>query len=155
MEAAILDFTHYAIRRLLLSFPRSTLVKFWTINFFGDKKRNKKLLMSLIINQPTKDIEHIKSTFSWPDWYLKGHFRHFYMKKIPWKLLLQKSYYTNFQSPPYCYQFAAIILCPSSWYQDQDWLMDYIRAESRNDKRFLQYKFSNSTLLQTKQITFI
>ena len=39
--------------------------------------------MSLIINQPTKDIEHIKSTFSWPDWYLKGHFRHFYMKKIP------------------------------------------------------------------------
>ena len=111
--------------------------------------------MSLITNQPTKDIEHIKSTFSWPGWYLKGHFRHFYMKKIPWKLLLQKSYHTNFQSPPYCYQFAAIILCPSSWYQDQDWLMDYTRAESRNDKRFLQYKFSNSTLLQTKQITFI
>ena len=24
-----------------------------------------------------------------------------------------------------CYQFAAIILCPSSWYQNHDWPMDY------------------------------
>jgi len=39
----------------------------------------------------------MKCTFS----ILKGHFRHFYMKKIPWKLLLQKGYHTNFQSPPY------------------------------------------------------
>ena len=40
-----------------------------------------------------KDIVHIKCTLS----ILKGHFRHIYMKKIPWKLLLQNGY----QSPPY------------------------------------------------------
>ena len=46
MVAAILDFTHNAIRTLLLSFLRSTLVKFRTNNILAIKKRNKKLLMS-------------------------------------------------------------------------------------------------------------
>ena len=49
MVAAILDFTHNAIRTLLLSFLGSTLVKFRT-NILAIKKHNKKLLMSLIIN---------------------------------------------------------------------------------------------------------
>ena len=42
MVAAILDFTHNAIRTLLLSFLRSTLVKFRTNNILAIKKRNKK-----------------------------------------------------------------------------------------------------------------
>ena len=50
MVAAILDFTHNAIRRLRLSFLRSTLVKFRTINTLAIKNATKKLLMSLIIN---------------------------------------------------------------------------------------------------------
>ena len=48
--AAILDFTHNAIRTLLLNFLRSTLVKFRTNNILAIEKCKKKLLMSLIIN---------------------------------------------------------------------------------------------------------
>ena len=45
--SAILDFTHNAIRRLLLSFHRTTLVKFTTINILAIKNATKNLLMSL------------------------------------------------------------------------------------------------------------
>ena len=42
MEAAILDFTHNAIQRLLLSFPCSTLVKFRTNNILAIKRAQQK-----------------------------------------------------------------------------------------------------------------
>ena len=43
MVAAILDFTHNAIRRILLSFLRSTLVKFRTNNILVIKKTQQKI----------------------------------------------------------------------------------------------------------------
>ena len=59
---------------------------------------------------------------------LKGHFRHFYMKKYLESYSYRKVIIQILNLHLMCYQLAAIILCPSnsSWYQNQDWPMDYL-----------------------------
>ena len=62
----------------------------------------------------------MKCTFSM----LIGHFRHFYMKKYLESYCYRKVIIQIFNLHLICYQFAAIILCPSNWYQNLDWPMD-------------------------------
>ena len=61
-----------------------------------------------------------------------------------------------------CYQFAAMILCPSNWYQNQDWPMDYVfdqlaRYTMRNKESDLHlglYSSANNLNLPTPLTLF-